>query len=82
MELQPYWTFQDKIAIVNGVTKTEKKKYFSITASKGPKELNINHVETHKARIVACESMYCINMKSYIEELIKSCPTFLDFQAT
>ena len=30
-----------------------------------------------KTRLLACESMYWVNMNANIEEVIKNCPTYL-----
>ena len=46
------------------------------------KHLHLDHMGIEKTRILACESMYLINMNDYIEETVKNCPACLDFQST
>ena len=48
---------------------------------KALKQMHLNHMDTKKTRLLACESMYWINMNTDAEETVRNCPTGLDFQA-
>ena len=54
----------------------------SITPRKVLKQLHINHLVIEKTKTLACESIYWINMNADIEERVKNCPTYLNFQKT
>ena len=46
------------------------------------KELHLNHMGTQKTRLLGNESICWMNMNAGIEEMVKKCPTCLDFKAT
>ena len=45
-------------------------------------QLYINHVGIDKTKVLAHKPIYWINMNAHIEEMVKNCPTCLDFPAT
>ena len=49
---------------------------------KGFKQLSLSDMGIEKTRLLACESIYWINMNGDIEEIVKKCIPCLDFQAT
>ena len=79
---QLYWSFRDEIAIIYGITM--KGKRIIIPASlqeKAPNQMHINHIGIEHIRLLACESIYWINMNTGKDETLKNYPTCLDFQA-
>ena len=80
--MQAYWLFRDEIAIIDRIA--IKGRIIIIPASlkdKVIKQLNINHMDIEKTRMLVQESKCCSKMTAKTEEAIKSCPTCLDFQA-
>ena len=70
-ELQSYWTFTDKIVIIDEITM--KVKLILIQASlqgKGLNQLYMNHMGILNARLLACESISRININADIEETV------------
>ena len=72
-ELQPYWSFRDEIVVIDGIA--IKGKRITVPASiqdKTLKQLHINHIGIVKLQMLACESMYLVNMNASIEKTIKT----------
>ena len=42
----------------------------------------MNHIAIEKTGLFAHESVYWIHMNTDLEDTLKNCPTYLDFQAT
>ena len=63
-ELQPYWSFRDDIAIVDGIAMK-----ILVLSSLQSKALNTG---IEKTRLMACESIYWVNMNAGIEETVKN----------
>ena len=82
-DLQPYWSFRDETAIIDGIT--IKCKRIIIPASFQGKVLNhlyLNHIGIEETRLLPCKSIYWINMSVAIEDTVNNCPVCLDFWAT
>ena len=82
-ELQVYWSFRDEILIIDGMPM--KGERIIIMESLQGKVLNhqhMNHMGIEKTRLLACKSIYWINMNADIKDAVKNCPTCFDFQAT
>ena len=45
------------------------------------KQLHFNHMCREKTMLLACESIYWVNMNADIDKTIENCSTYLDFQA-
>ena len=82
-KLQPYWSIRDEIAIIDGIAmKGRRIIIHAVLQDRVLKQLHLSHMGTEKTLLLACKSIYWINMNVDIEEMIKNCPTCLDFQAT
>ena len=44
------------------------------------KQLHLRHMSIVKTRLLACESIYWVNMNANIEETVTNCSIWLDFQ--
>ena len=70
-DLQQYRSFRDKIAISDCITMKGKRIIISVSLQyKLLNQLHINHIGIEKTRLQTCESIYWINMKSDIEEMV------------
>ena len=82
-DLEPYWSFRELIININ-YTAMKGRKIIILTTlqDKDLKPLHFYHMGVEKTKILACDFMSWINMNAGIEEMVKYCPTCLDFQAT
>ena len=79
-DLQPEWSFRDEIAIIDSITITGRRRIIpEVLQDKTLKQLHLNHMEIEKIRLLACNTIYWVNMNTDIEKIVKNCPTCLDF---
>ena len=70
--MQPYWSFRDEIAIIDGTAMKGRKVIVPETLQDIVlKQLHLDHIE--KTRLLACESICWINMNANLEEMVKYC---------
>ena len=83
-ELTSYGSLRDEIIIIDGIAITERSLIISaLLQDKAIKWLHISHMGIEKKTIMlAWESRYWINMNVDVEEVIKSCSTCHEYQAT
>ena len=80
-DLKPYWSYRDKLAIIDGVML--KGRHIIIPTSLKQQvldQLHTNHMGIEKTKLLACESVYWSDINVDIEKYIKSCATCLEFQ--
>ena len=76
------WSSRDEIEIINGnVMRSKKIIVLTALQNKAPKQLHLYYMGKEKTKLLARGSIW-VNMNNDIEEMMKSCPTRLDFQAT
>ena len=71
-----YWTFRDELAMIEGVVMKGKRVITLVELQ--PQvlgQLHNNHIGISKARLLARESVYWINMNADIENAVKNCLT-------
>ena len=81
--IRTYWTFRDDMAVTDGIV--IKGRHIVIPRALQQqvlKQLHINHMGIEKTNILACESVYWICMNTDIENHMKNCSTYLNFQHT
>ena len=77
-DLQPPWSFIDEITIIyNFVMKGRRLIIPTVLHDKVLEELHLNHMGIEKTRLLACESIYWINMNTDIEETSNIAPPAL-----
>ena len=81
MDLQPYWSYRDKLAVIDGVILKGK----CIIISNSLKEqvlsqLHTNHMGIEKTKLLAQECVYWPSINADIKKYIKQCPTCLQFK--
>ena len=82
-DMQPYWSFRYEIAIIEGITMKGRRIIMpAVLQDKAQKLLNLNLMGVEKTRLLACESIYWINMNVDIEEMVQNWPKYIDYQAT
>ena len=82
-ELKPYWLFRDQITVIDWIAIKGRRKILPISLQdKAITQLHISHMDIDKTRVLACKSIYWMNININIEEAIKRFPTCLDYQVT
>ena len=81
-DLQPYWTFRDEIAMIDGTAIKGRIIIPAVLQDKVLKQVHMNHLGTKKTRLLPYESIYWMAMNAGIEEMVKKCPSSLAFQTT
>ena len=80
-ELEPYLSFRDEIAVIDRTAMKGIRMIVLVSLQdKALKQVHQNHIAIEKARLLAHESIYWINMNENIEEAIKNCLTVLTFR--
>ena len=82
-DLKPYWTYRDKLAIIDGVVL--KGRYIIIPTSLKQQvldQLHSNHMGIQKTKLLTRESVYWSDINADIEKYTKSCATCLEFSQT
>ena len=81
LDIRPYWSYKDDLAVIDGIVM--KGRCIII-----PKVINSKHWSnsmlttwaSNKTKLLACESIYWVNINSDIENYVKYCRTCLEFQ--
>ena len=80
-DLKPYWSYRDKLAIIDGVVL--KGRCIIIPTSLKQKvleQLHSNHMGIEKTKLLVCESVYWSDINVDIKKYIQSCATCLELQ--
>ena len=80
-ELKPYWSYRDKLAVINGMVL--KGRHIIIPTSLKQQVLNqlhFNHMGIEKMKLLAHKCIYCHSININIEKCIKQCTICLEFQ--
>ena len=83
IDIRPYWSYKDDLAVIDSIVM--KGRHIIIpqrakAAGTGPPPCN--HMAISKTKLLACKSVYWVNINNDIESLVKNCSTCLEFQQT
>ena len=67
--MRMYWTFQDDMAVINGII--VKGRHVIIPKILKTQALDANHLGIEKTKLLACKSVYWVNINDDIENHIK-----------
>ena len=82
-DIRPYWSFKDDYAVIDYVVM--KGRHIITPEALKQQALDqpyVNHMGIEKTKLLACESIYWVNVNNGIKNYIKNCNTFLEFQQT
>ena len=72
IDLRPYWSYRDDCVIIDGVVM--KGRHVIIPSGLKQQvldQLHLNHMGIKKPKLLACESVYWVNINTDIEKHIK-----------
>ena len=81
INIRPYWSYKDDLAVIDGIVM--KGKHIIIPKVLKQQALDqplVIHMGIEKTELLACESIYWVNINNDIENYVKNCSTCLDFQ--
>ena len=82
-DIRAYWAFKNDMAVINGIIMKDRHVITpEILKTQDLDQLHINHMGIEKTKLLACESIYWVNINVDIENFIKDCTTCLTFQQT
>ena len=70
-DLQPYWSFRDEIAVIDGIAMKDGRMMSAVLQEKALKQPHLNYIGIEKTRLLAHESLYLVNMITNIEVTVK-----------
>ena len=82
-DIRSYWSFKDDLAVIDSVIM--KGRCIIIPEAlkqQAIDQLHVNHMGIEKTKLLACKSIYWVNVNNDIENYIKNCSTCLEFQQT
>ena len=80
-EIRMYWSFRDDMAGIDGITMKGRHVIIpEVLKAQMLDQLHINHMGIEKTKLLACKSIYWVNINDDIENFIKKCTTCLTFQ--
>ena len=83
LDIRPYWSYKDNHAVIDGVVM--KGRHINIPERQKQQvldQLHVNHMGIEKTKLLACESVYWVNINNDIENHVKNCSMCLEFQQT
>ena len=81
MDLQPYWSYREKLAVIDGLIIKGKCNIIPNSLKEQVlSQLHTNHMGIEKTKLLAQECVYWPSINADIEKCIKQCPTYLQFQ--
>ena len=83
IELKPYWSYRDKLAIIDGVML--KGRHIAIPTTLKQQvlvKLHTNHMGIEKTKLLTYESVYWPSINVDIKKYIKNCAICFEFQQT
>ena len=78
-----YWSYRDVLAVIDRVVM--KSRHIIIPAILKQHvldQLHLNHVGIEKTKLLACKSIYWVDINTDIDKYIKNCNPCLEFQQT
>ena len=82
--MRPFWSFKVNMAVIDGVIMKGRciiiPKPQQALKQQALDQLHVNHMGIEKTKLLACKSIYWVNVNSDIENYIKNCTTCLAFQ--
>ena len=82
-EMRTYWMFWDDKAGVDGIIMKGRHVIIpKILKTQTLDQLNGDHMGIEKAKLLACNSVYWVNINGDIENHMKNCATYLTLQQT
>ena len=76
-----YWPFRDYMTVIVGIIIKGRHVIIpELLKAQVPDQIHINHIRIEKEKLLACESLYWVNINDDIKNFIKSCTTCLTFQ--
>ena len=79
-DLKPYWSYKDKLAIIDGVMLKGRCIVIPISLKQQVLEqLHTNHMGIEKTKLLACKSVYWSNINADIKKYIKTVLHVLSF---
>ena len=82
-EMQLCWLFDNDMAVIDDIViKGGRITVPALLQQRTLQQLHINHMGIEKTKLLARESIYCISINTNIENAIKRCTTYIEFQDT
>ena len=83
-DIRAYWSFKDDMAVIDGIIMKGRCMllYQRILKTQALDQLHINHMGIEKTKLLACESIYWVNINDNIENFIKIVLHVLHFKQT
>ena len=65
-EVQMYWSFRDEVEVIDWIAMKGRKIIIPATLQKEPEQWHVHEMGIEKTRLLACESVYWINVNGDI----------------
>ena len=80
-DMRTYWTLWDDMAVIDMIImKGRHIVICEILKMQALDQLHVNHMGIEKTKLLACNSVYWVDINDDIEKHIKNCSTCLTFQ--
>ena len=81
--IKHYWPSRHKLSITDGIDMKGRRMIITFLLQRQiQQQLHSNHMGIKKMRLLVQELVYWVNMNADIEDTIKQCTTYLEYQQT
>ena len=81
LDIRPYWSYKDDLAVIDGIVMNGRCIIIpKVSKQQRLDQLHVNHMGIKKKKLLACKSIYWVNINNDIENYVKNYSTCLEFQ--
>ena len=74
LDIRPYWSYKDDLAVIDGIVMKGRHIIIpKVLKQQALDQLHVNHMGIKKTKLLACKSIYWVNISNDIENYIKNC---------
>ena len=77
--MKNYWPIKSELAMIDGITMKSKRNSY-LLLKQILHQLHSNYMDIEKMRLLACESVYRIDINADMKNTVKQCSTYMEYQ--